>query len=109
MAVGRRLWAIADGCRPEAGVELAAILNAGREPVEIEVTLYFADREPVRPQQTRVEAGRILELEIGTLVDPGVEYAAVLRASGPVVVQHVRRDDGGPRRALAPAVPWAAG
>ena len=110
MAVGRRAWVIADGRRPEAdGEELAGILNTGRDDVELEVTLYFADRDPAGPHRARVPAGRVLELKLGELVDPGTEYAAVIRASGPVVVQHVRHDDGRPRRALASTVPWAAG
>jgi hypothetical protein len=108
MAVGRRVWVIADGRRPPGdGDEIAGVLNAGAAGVEIEVTLYFADREPAPPHRFGVDAGRVLELDLGALVDPGTEFAAVLRATGPVVVQHVRRDGGRPRRTLASTIPWA--
>jgi hypothetical protein len=110
MAVGRRVWAIADGRRPDGdGEELVGVLNAGSGGVDLEVTLYFTDREPAGAHRARVDGGRVLELRLGELVDPGTEYAAVIEASEPVVVQHVRRDGGRPRRALASTIPWAAG
>ena len=110
MAVGRRVWAIVDGRRQEDdGEELAGVLNAGGGDVELDVTLYFTDREPARSHRTRVGAGRVLELRLGELVDPGTEYAAVIEASGPVVVQHVRREGGRPPRALASTMPWTVG
>ena len=110
MAVGRRVWAIVDGRRPEGdGEELAGVLNAGGDDVDLEVTVYFTDREPARSHRACVGAGRVLELSLGELVDPGTEYAAVIEASGPVVVHHLRREGGRPSRALASTIPWAVG
>src|SRR5688572_5857312 len=109
MTAGRRVWVIADGLLPEDGDEAAGVLNAGGKPVDLEVTVYFADREPGGPYRARVAAGRVVEVPLGEMVDAGVEYAAVIQASGPVVVQHVRRDARPPHHALASTIPWAAG
>jgi hypothetical protein len=56
-AIGKRVWAIAEGWLPQgdgftdralASHETACILNAGDSDAHIELTVFFADREPVR-------------------------------------------------------------
>src|SRR5690606_25750050 len=56
--IGRRRWAIAEGYIPGESSfddpalvshETACILNAGDRDAQVEITLYFGDREPVGP------------------------------------------------------------
>ncbi|HJL17602.1 MAG TPA: sensory rhodopsin transducer [Sandaracinaceae bacterium LLY-WYZ-13_1] len=105
-AIGARRWAIAEGYIPGESTgpepqmtshETACILNTGDAPVEVELTLYFADRDPVGPYRRTVEARRTLHLRFNDLEDPepvprDTDYAAVIEASAPVVVQHTRLD-----------------
>ena len=53
--VGRKLWAVAEGYIPPSSTgsatqfeshETLCILNAGERDAEIEILVYFADREP---------------------------------------------------------------
>ena len=58
LPVGHKVWAIAEGYIPSQSVssdhalvshETAYILNSSDEDAEISITLFFTDREPVRP------------------------------------------------------------
>ena len=70
--IGKKHWVIAEGYLPEPGPvpddpalrshETACILNAGPVEAVIELTLYFADREPAGPYEVRVPARRTLHL-----------------------------------------------
>ena len=121
--LGRRVWVIAEGYIPSESAsanpsramvshEAACILNPNDESVEIEITLYFSDREPVGPYRLSVEARRTRHLRFNDLQDPepvprDTDYASVLRASGPVVVQHTRLDSRQPPHALLSTIAWA--
>ena len=121
--LGRRVWVIAEGYIPSESAsanpsramvshEAACILNPNDESVEIEITLYFSDREPVGPYRLTVEARRTRHLRFNDLQDPepvprDTDYASVLRASGPVVVQHTRLDSRQPPHALLSTIAWA--
>jgi len=57
-AIGHRVWAIAEGYIPPGSTgstrelvshETVCILNAGSEPAQVEIRVYFADRAPVGP------------------------------------------------------------
>jgi hypothetical protein len=123
--LGSRIWVIAEGYIPEGSTgpaptmtshETACILNAGDEDARVELTIYYADREPVGPYRVDVGARRTkhvllntpsgcrppaADLRFNDLSDPasiprGVDYSCVLRSNVPVVVQHTRLD---PRQA----------
>ena len=77
--------------------ETACLLNAGDEDARVELTLYFADREPVGPYRVTVGARRTLHLRFNDLEDPvpvprDTDYACVIRSNVPIVVQHTRLD-----------------
>jgi len=117
-AVGRRVWAIAEGYIPSGSVgqareqvshEAACLLNAGDVPAEVEITVYFADRDPAGPYRVTVGPRRTLHLRFNDLTDPepiprDTAYASVIRASVPVVVQHTRLDSRDPHFALLSTV-----
>src|SRR5687767_11420217 len=102
--IGRKIWAIPEGYIPSGGIqddptlvshETACILNAGRKAANVELTLYFADRDPVGPYLVVVPAERTLHLRFNDLTDPepvprDTDYASVIRSDVPIVVQHTR-------------------
>jgi hypothetical protein len=105
-AIGRRVWAIAEGYIPPASTgttrelvshETVCILNAGREPAHVEITVYFADRAPVGPYRFTVEAERTRHLRFNDFTEPepvpkGTDFSSVIASDVPVVVQHTRLD-----------------
>lgn len=121
-AVGRRLWVIAEGFIPAASTgpepqmtshETACLLNAGDQPAQVEITLFFADREPAGPYRLEVPARRTRHLRFNELADPqpvprGTDYASVIRADVPIVVQHTRLDSRQAELALMTTIAFAA-
>jgi hypothetical protein len=106
VAVGRKVWVIAEGYIPSESSysdralishETACILNASDRDAHINITIYFADREPVGPYRVDVAARRTLHLRLNDLKDPqpvprDTDYASVYEADQPIVVQHTRLD-----------------
>lgn len=106
MELGKKLWAIAEGYIPGYGNgpppdfishEAACILNAGNKEAHIEITLFFADREPAGPYRVTVGARRTLHLRFNNLTDPEpvpleTDYSSVIESDVPIVVQHTRLD-----------------
>jgi hypothetical protein len=104
--IGRKVWAIAEGYIPSGGVsddrafvphETACILNPGESDAQLEITIFYTDREPVGPYRVSVPAGRTLHLRFNDLNDPApiprdTDYASVIRSDQPIVVQHTRLD-----------------
>lgn len=121
-AIGKRTWVISEGFLPPRGArrgraleshEAACVLNAGARPARLELTVYFRDREPAGPYRFTVPPRRTLHLRLDDLADPeplprGVDFASVLRADAPVVVQHTRLDARVGRGALMTSLAWAA-
>jgi len=119
--VGSRTWAIAEGYIPEGSTgpepamlshETACILNASDEDAEVEITIYFSDREPVGPYRISVPARRTKHIRFNDLHDPepvplGTDYASVIRSNVPVVVQHTRLDSRQAENALLSTIAWA--
>ena len=121
MTVGRKVWAIAEGYIPSDSVsdertlishEVACILNAGDVDAKIEITLYFADREPVGPYRVTVPARRTLHLRFNDLREPAAvprdtDYASLIVSSAPVIVQHTRLDSRDPHISLLSTMAFA--
>ncbi len=106
-AIGSRLWVIPEGYIPGgegaradralASHEAACMLNTSDERANVEIMLYFTDREPVGPYRISLEARRTLHLRFNDLDDPepiplDTDYASVIRSDVPIVVQHTRLD-----------------
>ena len=104
-ALGHRVWAIAEGWIPARSTgpddmqshETVSFLNASDEDADIEIMIYFSDREPAGPYRVVVGARRTLHLWFTELQDPEpipleTDFASVIRSSVPVVVQHTRLD-----------------
>lgn len=104
--LGRTRWAIAEGYIPSASTgegrafeshETVCILNAEDRDAQVEITVYFTDREPAGPYRVLVPARRTRHLRFNDLSHPepiprDTDYAALVLADVPVVVQHTRLD-----------------
>ncbi|HEY1561056.1 MAG TPA: sensory rhodopsin transducer [Caulobacteraceae bacterium] len=112
--IGHRTWAIPEGFIPGDSFsqdrelvshEACCILNAGDTPANIELTLYFENREPAGPYRIEVGPRRTRHLRFNDLQDPqpvprDKAYASVIRSDAPIVVQHSRLDSRDPHIAL---------
>lgn len=112
--IGHRVWAIAEGYIPPSSTgttrqltshETACVLNAGDSDAEVEITVYFAEREPAGPYRFKVPARRTRHIRFNDLKDPepvpeDADYSSVIVSSVPVVVQHTRLDTRQPALAL---------
>ena len=104
--IGRKTWAIAEGYIPGwsngpepefTSHEAFCILNTTDNEAHIELTIYYADREPVGPYQLTVSARRTKHFRFNNMKDPepiprATSYASVFQSDVPVVVQHTRLD-----------------
>ena len=120
--LGARRWAIAEGYIPPGSTghgreleshETACILNASDRDAHVEITLYFADREPVGPYRVTVAARRTRHLRFNDLDDPaavprGTDFASVIVSDVPIVVQHTRLDSRAAALALLSTVAYDA-
>jgi hypothetical protein len=108
-AIGNKQWAIAEGYIPGKstqraeqgraleGHETACLLNASDQDAHVEITLFFADREPVGPYRVTVPARRTKHVRFNDLKDPqsiprDTDYASLISSDVPIVVQHTRLD-----------------
>jgi hypothetical protein len=120
MKLGAKIWAIAEGWIPPTSQgpqpemlshETACILNAADEDAEIDLTLYFKDRDPAGPFKICVGARRTFHLRFNDLRDPekvplGTDYSSVFVSSVPVVIQHTRLDSRHTANALLSTIAY---
>lgn len=120
-SIGKKLWVIAEGYIPKYGNgpepeftshETACILNTNDKAAILEITIYFADKEPVGPYKVRVDARRTYHLRFNDLTDPepipqGTDYSSVIRSNVCVVVQHTRLDSRQAENALLSTIAYS--
>ena len=77
--LGNQTWAIPEGYIPEGSTgpepemeshETVCVLNAGDEAATVELTVYFADRDPLGPYEFAVPARRTRHVRFNDLTDP---------------------------------------
>jgi len=121
MEIGKRVWAIAEGYIPGwsngpghdfISHEAACILNAGDQEANIEITIYFSDKDPVGPYKLQVPAKRTRHFRFNDLKDPqpiplATDYSSVIVSDVPVVVQHTRLDSRQDANALISTIAYA--
>ena len=119
--IGKQRWAIPEGYIPEGSTapepemeshETICILNAGEQDVDVELTVFFTDRDPAGPYEATVPAQRTKHLRFNEFDDPepvpmGTPFASVLEADGPVVCQHTRLDSRQSENALLSTIAHA--
>lgn len=121
-SIGRKVWAIAEGYIPPSSTgpepqmtshETVCMLNTGDRDANVEITIYFRDREPAGPYKVKVAARRTKHLRFNDLIDPepiplDTDYASVIRADVPIVVQHTRLDSRQAENALLSTIAFPA-
>jgi hypothetical protein len=94
---GCKLWAIAEGYIPSQSSfsdrtlishETACILNAGDQAAHVNITIFFADRQPISPYRVTVAPRRTLHLCFNDLKDPAAvprdtDYSSVFETDDP--------------------------
>ena len=120
--IGHRRWAIAEGYIPATSHgrepemtshETCCILNAGSRDAHVQLTIFFADRDPAGPYHVRVPARRTRHVRFNELQDPepipeAIPYASVIESDVPVVVQHTRLDSRQAENALLTTMAFGA-
>ncbi|MFO7946321.1 MAG: sensory rhodopsin transducer [Armatimonadota bacterium] len=103
---GKKLWIFpdgdlpppGDGDEPLEGHESLIILNTGDEDAEIDMTIYFSDREPESGLRVSVPARRVRVVRMDQPVGdrefqvPTGQYALRLESNVPIVAQIGRAD-----------------
>lgn len=119
--IGRKRWAIAEGYIPPASTgtsrqltshEAVCILNAGDADAHVEITVFFAERDPAGPYRVTVGAHRTLHLRFNDLKDPesippDTDFSSVIECDVQIVVQHTRLDSRQAELALLTTIAYA--
>lgn len=121
-AIGRKCWALAEGYIPRGSHgpapqmishETVCLLNTSDTDADVQITVYFADREPAGPYRVTVSARRTRHLRFNELLDPApipldTDYASVVESNIPIVVQQTRLDSRQAENALFSTVAFPA-
>lgn len=113
-AFGYKKWVIpaghipfhSTGKEPELlSQDKVAILNMNPDSVEIKMTIYYQDEEPVSGYPLEVKGQRVRKFRVNDLINPfpvilEKEYSLVIEASEPVIVQFLRLNSGQTNLAL---------
>lgn len=103
--IGKTVWAIGDGFMSDTANgayvshEAICVLNTCDQDAEINITVYFEDKEPIGGFKAVCGARRANHIRLDKIVnDKGevipheVPYALLVESNVPVVAQHSRMD-----------------
>lgn len=121
--IGHTRWAIAEGYIPSQSSfsdrtlishETACILNASDREAHVDITILFADREPVGPYRVTVAPRRTLHLRFNDLKVPAAvprdtDFSSVFESDVPIIVQHTRLDSRHAEVSLLSTTAYAEG
>jgi hypothetical protein len=120
--LGKTHWAIPEGYIPEESQgpepemlshETVCILNTADKEANVEIMIYYTDKDPVGPYKITVGAKRVVHIRFNDLKDPSpipkaTDYASVIISDVPIVVQHTRLDSRQSANALLTTIAFAA-
>jgi hypothetical protein len=118
--IGQKQWVIADGWIPPSSSgpepemtshESACMVNVNDVEADVDMIVYFTDREPVGPYRMRLSPQRVLHVRFNDLTEPepiplGTDYSVLITSSVPIVVQHTRLDSRQAANALASTIAY---
>lgn len=92
MSVGNKHWAISEGWIPPLEDKTLSLLNVSRQRANVQITVYYSDRDPVGPYCLTLPAERLRRIHFDCLKDPepiphATEYAMTIDSDVPIVVQ----------------------
>ena len=103
MAVGKKIWVIAEGHIPKIpgggtralNHETACIVNTSEKEANIDLYIYFASCDPAGPYLIKIPAQRTYHLRFNELKKPKpipeeTDFSSVFISDIPVVIQHTR-------------------
>lgn len=119
---GRKLWVIpgghiplhTNGPEPEfTSRDTLSILNCCEQMVIIQITIFYAHREPAGPYFLTLAPKRACHTWFNDFIFPealplDTDYAAVVSADSPIIVQFSRQDTGSAANALAGSMAFYA-
>ena len=119
--IGKKAWALAEGYIPSKSTgpepamtshETVCILNTNDTDAEVELMIYFTDKDPIGPYKLTVPAKRTQHIRFNNLTNPApipkdTDYASVITSSVPIVVQHTRLDSRQAENALFSTIAYA--
>ncbi|WDQ34294.1 sensory rhodopsin transducer [Paenibacillus marchantiae] len=120
-ATGHTYWVIPDGYIPPDSSgsleshESICVLNTGIVDAQLQITIYFEDREPLEDIVAEVPARRTKHIRTASLrsgeqlIPPGVPYAITVSSNVPVIVQYSRLDTTQPELALMSVMAFPLG
>jgi hypothetical protein len=122
-ATGRTTWAIAGGRIPfrstgrepeNTSRDELCFLNSGFDEANVEITFFYADRDPVGPYKLKVPARRVRRVRVNDLINPEAppldrDYGAIVESDIPIVVQFERKDTSRPENAISTTLGFPAG
>lgn len=120
--IGKTRWAIAEGYIPGKSTgpspemtshETCCILNTNDKEANVEITLYFDDKDPVGPYKITVPAKRTKHIRFNELENPepvprDTDYASTIISNVPIVVQHTRLDSRQAENAIISTIAFSA-
>jgi hypothetical protein len=112
--IGRRQWAIAEGYIPPyshgpapqmVSHEAICILNSGNAEANVDILIFYEDRDPVGPYRFTIAGRRTRHLRFNNFEDPeklqtDTPFSSVITSDVPIVVQHTRLDSRQAENAL---------
>lgn len=104
--IGKKSWIIPDMYWPEitseghyVSHESICVLNTSNKVAQINISLFYEDREPIKNLKATCEARRTHHIRMDALLDEngqhiprGVAYASIVTSDVDVVVQYTRVD-----------------
>jgi hypothetical protein len=120
MSAGHRRWFIPDCYIPTVSTgdleshESICLLNVSHDTAQVEITLYFEDRDPIERVPVVLPGRRTLHVRTSSLskngisIPKGVPYAAEVESSIPIIVQYSRLDSTQAANALMTAIGYPA-
>jgi hypothetical protein len=120
-AIGHTVWAVPGGHIPlystghepeRTSRDELSLLNTSDKVAQVDLTIFYTDREPIGPYQLMVPARRVRQVRLNDLIDPeaiplDTPYAAVLIATVPIVVQFTRMDSSQANNAMASTIAYS--
>lgn len=119
--IGCKCWAIAEGYIPAysngpepqfTSHETVCILNTSDQDAQVQITIFFSDKEPVGPYRLTVPARRTKHIRFNNLTDPepiphDTDFASAIESDVPIAVQHTRLDSRKAENALLSTMAYA--